>query len=70
MEINVWLSSHIHKIDQGSNGEGWVVKVTRENGVTRELRPKHIVFAHGGKPKVPQYPGQVRAYPRLFIHGL
>ena len=62
MELNIWNSSKIQKIERDSAGKGWVVKVTRADGSNRDLKPRHIVFAHGfggGLPNMPQYPGQV-----------
>ena len=65
MELNVWTSTTIHKIDRNPDGKGWVVHVTRADGSSRDLNPKNVVFAHGfggGVPNLPVYPGQASRF--------
>ena len=62
MELNVWLSTTIEKIDESPDGKGWIIHVKRADGTTRALKPRSLIFAHGfggGVPNMPHYPGQV-----------
>ncbi|KAH8111482.1 FAD/NAD-binding domain-containing protein [Phellopilus nigrolimitatus] len=60
MEIDIWLSSTVTKLEQHSSANGWKVTVERSDGSTRTFKPRHVVFATGlggGAAKFPTYSG-------------
>ncbi|TFK48074.1 FAD/NAD(P)-binding domain-containing protein [Heliocybe sulcata] len=61
LELNVWTSSTITKINQDDKTKKWTVVVQRgENGPERTFTVEHLVFAlgfGGGEPRRPKYPG-------------
>ena len=63
MELNVWTSSKVAKLQK--TDEGWVVDVKRGDNPVRKFKPRHIIFAHGlggGLPNFPVIPGMVRRF--------
>ncbi|THG94933.1 hypothetical protein EW145_g8052 [Phellinidium pouzarii] len=62
LELDIWLSATVDKIERlsESGSKGWRVTITRADGTTRRVTPRHIVFAHGfggGVPNMPAIPG-------------
>ncbi|KAI5122701.1 hypothetical protein M0805_009754 [Coniferiporia weirii] len=60
MELDIWLSSTIDKVEKDPSGKDWSVTVKRSDGSTRSFKPRHVIFAHGfggGLPNMPSYPG-------------
>ena len=63
LEINVWTSAEVQKVNWCDENKVWTVTVVRQDtGETRVLKPKHVVFALGvgsGHPTMPSIPGMV-----------
>ncbi|KAH8119454.1 FAD/NAD-binding domain-containing protein [Phellopilus nigrolimitatus] len=64
LELNVWTSTDVKKIEEGGvAGQGpWKVHISRADGQTRVLKPRHVVFAtglFGGPPRMPTFPGMI-----------
>lgn len=60
MELNVWTSSTVTRIEQDPQTHIWTVDIRRETGTIRTFRVKHVIFAvgwSGGAPHMPIYPG-------------
>ncbi|KAL5534810.1 hypothetical protein ACEPAG_1274 [Sanghuangporus baumii] len=60
MELNVWTSATIEKLQKNQSGNDWSVAIKRSDGTTRTFKPRHVIFAHGfggGVANIPQYPG-------------
>lgn len=59
MNINVWTHSTVESSTFDDETKEWAVPVTRPNGETLTLRPKHLVLCTGiyGDPRVPDFPG-------------
>lgn len=60
MELNVWTRTTVSSATFSDNTKSWTIDVTRADGSSRTLRPKHVVFAtgHAGEAKIPSFPGQ------------
>ncbi|TVY54698.1 putative indole-3-pyruvate monooxygenase YUCCA3 [Lachnellula cervina] len=60
MELNVWTKTTISSASFDDAAKIWTITVTRGDGTTRTLHPKHVVFAtgHAGEAKIPSFPGQ------------
>jgi cation diffusion facilitator CzcD-associated flavoprotein CzcO len=60
MELNIWQQTTIKNAEYSDERKCWTVEVTRHNGSTRILKPKHVVFCTGqaGEPRIPHFPGQ------------
>ena len=60
MELNVWTKTTISSASFDDTTKIWTIIVTRGDGATRTLHPKHVVFAtgHAGEAKIPSFPGQ------------
>jgi cation diffusion facilitator CzcD-associated flavoprotein CzcO len=67
MELNVWTSTTIDKLEEDPSGKSWTVTVSRAtDGTKRTFKPRHVVFAHGlggGEKKMPSIPGMVGCPP-------
>lgn len=59
MECNVWTSTIFDGANFDTTAGQWEARVTRADGSTRVLKPRHIVFANGvaGKPRRPVIEG-------------
>eukprot|EP00753_Platysulcus_tardus_P018884 PLAT7028.1.p1 GENE.PLAT7028.1~~PLAT7028.1.p1 ORF type:complete len:650 (-),score=-151.71 PLAT7028.1:131-2080(-) len=61
LELNVWTSSTIVKVEQDEATQKWTVVVRRgENGPERTFVVDHLICAlgfGGGAPRMPKYPG-------------
>jgi hypothetical protein len=59
MECNVWNNTEFLGADYDEAGGVWSARVKQANGITRVMRPRHIVMANGicGKPFTPKLPG-------------
>lgn len=70
LEINVWLQSTIASSSYSDSTHTWTITIKRENGQTRTLHPRHIVFCtgHSGEPKIPNFPGQ-STFAGTVYHG-
>ena len=71
MELNVWTSSTIDKLEENPDGKGWTVSVSRGDGTKRTFKPGYVVFAHGlggGEKNMPTIPGMVSTFPNLLNH--
>jgi len=57
MELNVWTGTEL--VSGRHDGTAWEVTLTREDGSTRVMRPRHLVFATGVSsiPIRPNLPG-------------
>jgi cation diffusion facilitator CzcD-associated flavoprotein CzcO len=59
LQLNVWTGTRVESAVFDDAAGQWTVGVVRD-GVRRELRPNHVVFATGafsGTPRIPQIPG-------------
>lgn len=64
LELNVWTSSTVKKVEQDSSTSKWHVSITRGDGSERKLVVNHVVFCTGigsGVPNIPDIPGRVSA---------
>lgn len=69
MELNVWTSTEVQKLERNDETDEWIVTVTKSDGSKRVMRPKYVVFAFGiagNRPNMPQIPGMVRIYRTFF----
>ena len=59
MELNVWTGTEFLGGDYDDTAREWTVRVRRQDGTERVLRPHHVVLATGmsGVPYVPDIPG-------------
>lgn len=57
MELNVWMGTEL--VSGEHDGAAWTVRLRREDGSERVLRPRHVVFATGVSsiPVRPKLPG-------------
>ena len=63
MELNVWTSTAVQKIERDDAKDEFIVTLCKPDGSKRVMRPKHIVAALGlgaNEPKMPDIPGMVR----------
>jgi putative flavoprotein involved in K+ transport len=58
MELNVWTSTEFESGSYDSTAERWTVTLRRADGMTRRMRPRHVVMATGvsGIPNRPGIP--------------
>ncbi|KAF2146050.1 uncharacterized protein K452DRAFT_263563 [Aplosporella prunicola CBS 121167] len=70
LDLNVWMSSKITSASYDDATHTWTATITRGDGSTRTLKPRHIVFCtgHSGEPKVPSFPGQAE-FAGTVYHG-
>ena len=47
MELNVWTSANIEKLQKNQATQDWTVAIKRSDGTTRTFKPRHVIFAHG-----------------------
>ena len=59
MECNVWNSTEFLGANYDHDKGEWVVRLRREDGTERVMRPRHLVMANGiaGRPLTPKLPG-------------
>lgn len=59
MQLNVWTGSELIGGRYDEAEARWILKVTRPDGTSREVRPRHLVFANGinGIPRKIELPG-------------
>lgn len=59
MELNVWTQTSLTAGRWDAAAQCWEVTLTRADGGTRRMRPRHIVFANGVSttPILPELPG-------------
>ncbi|KAF8196444.1 hypothetical protein BJ912DRAFT_955187 [Pholiota molesta] len=61
LELNVWTSSTVTKVDQDEKTQKWHVSVTRGDGSVRNFVVNHVIFCTGigsGAPNIPEIPGR------------
>lgn len=60
MELNVWNKSTLKSTVYDDTTKTWTVVVTRGDGSTRTLHPRHVVCCTGqaGEARIPTFPGQ------------
>lgn len=70
MELNVWTKTSMTSASYDDATSTWTVTVTRGDGSTRTLRPRHLVWCtgHSGEPLVPTFPGQETFNGQIY-HG-
>ncbi|KAF8523192.1 hypothetical protein JB92DRAFT_2705437 [Gautieria morchelliformis] len=71
MELNVWTSTTVQKIDRDESKDVFVVTLIKADGSKRVMRPKHIVMAigfAGNEPKIPDIPGMYEFQGRI-VHS-
>lgn len=59
LDLNVWTGTTFVDSEYDEGAERWTIRVTRADGSTRELHPRHFVVAAGlnGNPKIPAVEG-------------
>jgi putative flavoprotein involved in K+ transport len=59
MDLNVWTSTTFLSGHYDEQAQRWTIKVKRDDGSIRELRPRHFIVAGGlyGAPKIPVLKG-------------
>jgi cation diffusion facilitator CzcD-associated flavoprotein CzcO len=59
LDLNVWTGAGVTEASFDSEAEEWTLRVSREDGADRVLRPRHFVIATGlnGSPNMPALPG-------------
>ncbi|EPQ61345.1 FAD/NAD P-binding domain-containing protein [Gloeophyllum trabeum ATCC 11539] len=61
LELNIWTSSNVTKVEQDGTTKKWAVTIQRgETGEERSFKVDHLIFAFGfggGLPRMPKYPG-------------
>jgi putative flavoprotein involved in K+ transport len=59
MELNVWTGTEVTTGSWDEAAQCWTVTLTRADGTTRAMRPRHIVMANGTSttPRMPDLPG-------------
>ena len=60
MELNVWTKTTIKSSVYDDTTKTWTVILTRGDGSTRTLHPRHVVCCTGqaGEARIPNFPGQ------------
>ena len=64
MELSVWTSTTVRKIERDDARDEYVVTLLKSDGSKRVMRPKYVIGAlgiGGGEPKLPDIPGMVRS---------
>jgi putative flavoprotein involved in K+ transport len=58
MEINFWTDTRFEGAEYDFDSQTWFARLTLKGGVTRTLKPKHIIMATSvsGTPNVPRLP--------------
>lgn len=62
LELNVWTSVSVRKIQWDTNNKKWATDILRADGSIRHVQSGHLVFANGlggGKAFVPDVPEKV-----------
>lgn len=62
MELNVWTSTEVKKINRDDSKDEWVVTFVKSDGSTGVMRPKYVVLGlgfGGNIPNFPNFPGMV-----------
>lgn len=59
MELNIWTGTELTAASWDEAAKRWTVTLTRADGSTRTLHPRHVVFCNGVSsiPKMPDLPG-------------
>jgi len=59
MELNVWTGTELTAASWDEAAKRWTVTLTRNDGSTRVMHPRHVVFCNGVStiPKMPDLPG-------------
>ncbi|GJJ08953.1 hypothetical protein Clacol_003173 [Clathrus columnatus] len=58
MDLNVWTSTEVQKVERDDNSDQWVVTLRKADGTIRVLQPKYVVMGLGfGEPSIPAIPG-------------
>lgn len=66
MDLNIWTSSEVTKIQRDGEKGQWIVTVIDTKGSTRLLRPQYVILAMGfSVPKVPVFSGTVGVFSRV-----
>ncbi|KAJ5917683.1 hypothetical protein N7466_011237 [Penicillium verhagenii] len=70
MELNVWVQTSVASAEYNDTTAEWKVDVTRGDGSTRTLRPRHLVWCtgHSGEAKIPSFPNQ-ESFQGTVYHG-
>jgi putative flavoprotein involved in K+ transport len=70
MEINIWTSTEFKGGNFDKGADRWTIKVGRNDGTERILRPQHLIFATGVSaiPVMPNIPG-LHAFKGDLMHS-
>ncbi|GAB92354.1 putative oxidoreductase [Gordonia rhizosphera NBRC 16068] len=70
MDVNVWTGTEYLDGDYDEVAQRWTIRVRREDGTIRELRPRHFFVAGGmfGAPKVPDISG-IETFAGRYMHS-
>jgi putative flavoprotein involved in K+ transport len=71
LDLDIWSSTEFHGAHYEEDTDRWVATLTLATGVSRTLRPRHIVLATGGiggKPYIPDLPG-LSTFAGTVIHS-
>ncbi|KAJ5658508.1 uncharacterized protein N7484_002157 [Penicillium longicatenatum] len=70
MELNVWVKTSVASAEYNDATAEWKVNVTRGDGTSRTLRPRHIVWCtgHSGEARIPSFPNQ-ESFQGTLYHG-
>ncbi|KIJ33013.1 hypothetical protein M422DRAFT_70464 [Sphaerobolus stellatus SS14] len=72
MELNVWTSTKVERVERDEAKNEWVVTFIKADGSSRVMRPKHIVLAlglAGNKPRFPKFPG-MQDFGGTIVHSV
>ncbi|KAJ5554067.1 hypothetical protein N7513_004026 [Penicillium frequentans] len=70
MELNVWVKTSVASAEYNDATAEWKVNVTRGDGSSRTLRPRHVVWCtgHSGEARIPSFPNQ-ESFQGTVYHG-
>lgn len=70
LDLNVWTSTTYLSGRYDDETQTWTIRVRREDGSIRELRPRHFVVAGGlfADPKIPAIPG-LHTFTGVWAHS-
>ncbi|KAJ5627946.1 hypothetical protein N7490_010174 [Penicillium lividum] len=70
MELNVWVQTSVASAEYNDDTAEWKVAVTRGDGSSRTLRPRHVVWCtgHSGEALIPSFPNQ-ESFQGTIYHG-
>ncbi|KAJ5904215.1 hypothetical protein N7504_006598 [Penicillium tannophilum] len=70
MELNVWVKTSVASAEYNDTTAEWKVNVTRGDGASRTLRPRHVVWCtgHSGEARIPSFPNQA-SFKGTVYHG-